>query len=95
MLNYIDIISFQFLDGAIKSDYYHEMRIVDPKFQFLDGAIKRPDDRLNPKRVIIFQFLDGAIKRTKPPTTSTLFRYFNSLMVRLKEQKQNQGRRRF
>ena len=75
------------------------LKVVDPDgnpstpfmFQFLDGAIKsRTCERKGTKR-LAFQFLDGAIKRFARICFFPVEIRFNSLMVRLKDEKR--GRR--
>ena len=36
-----ELTVFQFLDGAIKRDYWKDVKRFAELFQFLDGAIKR------------------------------------------------------
>jgi len=61
------------------------------KFQFLNGAIKSSWMLVNIKGISAFQFLNGAIKSLALSLYTATSAYFNSLMVRLKDNKRFKG----
>ena len=79
--------AFQFLYGAIKSDFIPYHSHYHDKFQFLYGAIKSWPSSVIGGAAILFQFLYGAIKRIETPQNTPDEIYFNSSMVRLKVMK--------
>ena len=56
------------------------------KFQFQNGTIKRTSPHLGHSKSVLFQFQNGTIKRDNLTCPLEFTLYFNSKMVRLKDE---------
>ena len=83
--DYLPKYSFQFLNGSIKSLPLHGWEILRIGFQFLNGSIKSQNELYHLFDFTKFQFLNGSIKSIIPAFEDAIESYFNSSMVRLKE----------
>ena len=77
---------FQFHYGTIKRSISPTDTEVFPEFQFHYGTIKRTRNSFVASKAMIFQFHYGTIKRRMQGGCVAGDTYFNSTMVRLKDQ---------